>query len=398
MSDVERQRLAAARLWAANRYPYLAHALFACSISIVEDLGGIVVDEHWRLYVDPFIVAEWPIELIGTTLVHHVGHLLRDHAERGRAQGIDDQTQKDWTLACDAEINDDLKAVDLPGRPVTPESLGLEPGRFAEEYFHALHHDDHKSAPDEGDEPGAQDCGSGADGRPRSYEEPGGIGPQGAHLLRCQVASEIMRQGGKEPGSIPMGLMRWAEELLQPRVDWRRMLAAEIREGVSNVSGMVDYSYSRPARRQSISPEVVLPSLRKPIPYVAVVCDTSGSMGEREIGRVLAEVEGILRHVGLGSGGVRVLSCDAAVNAVKKVTSVRQVELYGGGGTNMGEGLRVALQARPRPQVVIVLTDGYTPWPDDGPKGARVVVGLIGDGAPQPPRWARVVRIDEEVA
>jgi len=321
---------------------------------------------------------------------------LRDHADRARAAAVGSDGAQDWTLACDAEINDDLKAVDLPGEPVTPESLGLEPGRFAEEYFRALH--DHP--PEEGVGRGAPDCGSGADGNERNYEQPGegGMSAHSANLLRCQVASEVLSQCGKEPGSIPLGLVRWAESLLQPNVDWRRLLAAEIREGVSNVSGMVDYSYRRPARRQSISPDVVLPSLRKPIPNVAVVCDTSGSMGEHEIARVLTEVEGILRHVGLGRDGVRVLSCDAAVHAVQKVTSVRQVELFGGGGTNMGEGIAAALKARPRPQVVIVLTDGHTPWPDIGPKGARVVVGLIGEGAPKPPRWARTVRIDEDVA
>jgi len=45
-----------------------------------------------------------------------------------------------------------------------------------------------------------------------------------------------------------------------------------------------------------------------------------------------------------------------------------------------------------------VLTDGYTPWPERGPKKARVVVGLIGSGSSSrhvPPGWARVVHIDD---
>lgn len=398
MSSLERQRLAAARLWAANRYPYLAHALFACEIVLVDGIGGVVVDEHWRLYVDPFIAAEWSVELLGSMLVHHVGHLLRDHADRARVAGVSEHSEKDWTLACDAEINDDLVGVELPGEAITPQALGLEPGRFAEEYFHSLRDVDREPGEDEA-RPNQGDCGGGADSRARPYEQPsdggGGVTRNGAYLLQCQTASEVLRQAGKEPGLVPLGLMRWAQNLLQPQVDWRHLLAAEIREGVSNVSGMVDYSYARPSRRQSISPDVVLPSLRKPIPHVAVVCDTSGSMGEREIARVLAEVEGILRNVGLNRDGVRVLSCDATVHAVQKVTSVRQVELFGGGGTNMGEGIRAALGARPRPQVVIVLTDGHTPWPPAGPKGARVVVGLIGEGAPQPPAWARTVRVEE---
>jgi hypothetical protein len=41
-----------------------------------------------------------------------------------------------------------------------------------------------------------------------------------------------------------------------------------------------------------------------------------------------------------------------------------------------------------------VLTDGYTPWPAAAPKGMRVVVGLLGEGAPDAPPWTRSVRVE----
>ena len=63
----------------------------------------------------------------------------------------------------------------------------------------------------------------------------------------------------------------------------------------------------------------------------------------------------------------------------------------------MGEGIAAAVCLRPRPQVIIVLTDGYTPWPAGPPAGVSVVVGLVGldavAPAPEVPRWARAVRI-----
>ena len=394
MNAEERQRLAAARLWAANRYPYLAHALFACEIVVVDGLNAISVDDRWRLYIDPYIAREWPVELTGSVIVHHVGHLLREHADRARVLGLGRDEAKDWTLAADAEINDDLvdSGIELPGEPVTPQSLGLEPGRFAEEYFRAIHQDEHTSEPGDDD----LECGSAADGQPRGYEKEGGTTGMRAHLLRCQTASEVLRHArGKEPGTVPAGLLRWAQELLEPKVDWRKALAAEIRAGIYSVSGMVDYSYGRPSRRQSVSADVVLPSLRKPLPQVAVVCDTSGSMSESLLGQAFAEVEGLLRSVGLSRDGVRVLSCDAAVHDVRRVTSVRQVELFGGGGTNMGEGIDVASRLKPKPGVIVVLTDGYTPWPSDAPKGSHVIAGLLGADAPEAPPWARAIRIED---
>jgi hypothetical protein len=48
---------------------------------------------------------------------------------------------------------------------------------------------------------------------------------------------------------------------------------------------------------------------------------------------------------------------------------------------------------------VLVLTDGFTPWPQHPSSGIRVVVGLLSEGIMppgwSPPRWARTVVIDD---
>jgi predicted metal-dependent peptidase len=110
---------------------------------------------------------------------------------------------------------------------------------------------------------------------------------------------------------------------------------------------------------------------------------------------VLAEVEGLLRALGLARQ-VRVLACDTAVAPAQRVSSARQVQLVGGGGTDMGAGIDAAAALRPRPAVTVVLTDGYTPWPAAAPKGMRVVVGLLGAQAPDAPPWARSVRVEAD--
>ncbi|MFY9934362.1 MAG: VWA-like domain-containing protein, partial [Streptosporangiaceae bacterium] len=165
----------------------------------------------------------------------------------------------------------------------------------------------------------------------------------------------------------------------------------------AEVCGAVDYSYRRPSRRASVAGPVVLPALRRPVPEVAVVCDCSGSMTSELLAMVLAEVEGLLRSLGLARQ-VRVLACDTSVGPAQRVTSARQVQLVGGGGTNMGAGIAAAAALRPRPLVTVVLTDGYTPWPPEPPKGMRVVVGLLGAQAPAAPAWARAVRVEPDLS
>jgi len=237
------------------------------------------------------------------------------------------------------------------------------------------------------------DCGSGADGRPRPWDAgDGGLDSWEGDLLRHQVAQDVIRCAGEEAGTLPAGLARWAADVLSPRVDWRRLLAAEVRRAVADVAGAVDYSYRRPSRRAAGAGAVILPSLRRPVPEVAVVCDTSGSMSDDLLAAALGEVEGLLRSLGLARR-VRVLACDAAAGPAQRVSSARQVQLTGGGGTNMGAGIDAAYALRPRPHVTVVLTDGHTPWPAQAPKGMRVVAALLGDGARAAPEWARSVRV-----
>jgi predicted metal-dependent peptidase len=395
---LDARKLAAARLWATARMPYLATAMFACTVSSEPGSDTIAVDREWRILADPTVVDQLDVERLGRLLIHLSSHVIRDHAERAQRLGVNaDGSAGRWNRCGDAEINDDLELAGcLPDvAPDLPSDLGCERGGLAEHY--------HQAAPDG---PRRWDCGSGADGCDRPGEQHGGAAPvpgidgQQAQLLRLGVAAEIQRAEGQEPGSVAGGWLRWAESVLPSRTDWRRVLAAEVRSAVAAVSGKVDYTYARPSRRAHLNRDVVLPTLRRPIPDVAIVCDTSGSMHERLLARALAEIEAVLTRAGLRQAQVRVLAVDAAVQAVRRVSRAAQVDLAGGGGTDMGTGIEAAAALRPRPSLVIVLTDGFTPWPERPPLGIRVIVALLLEGHRpygwEPPAWARTVVIEDQ--
>jgi predicted metal-dependent peptidase len=394
--------LAAARLWAAASYPYLATGIFGARVVPAPGIGTVAVDAGWRLWADPELAASWTAAELGSVIVHHVCHLLREHGPRAGLAGVRPEDSRTWIRSADAEINDDLvpAGLQLPGDPVLPRHLGCAPGLLAEQYFTAsssagperagqtAHGDQARPA-----SAGALDCGSGADGfgRPWQADQPAVLPPWQARLLQRLVAQQCL-SAGKLAGNVPAGLLRWAAAVLEPKVDWRRALAAELRKAVADTAGAVDYSYRRPSRRATVAGNVVLPALRRPVPEVAVVCDTSGSMSDDLLAASLAEVEGLLNALGLARS-LRVLACDTAAGPAQRISSARQVELVGGGGTDMGTGIAAASLLRPRPAIIVVLTDGFTPWPDEPPRGSRVVVGLLGDDAPDAPHWARGVRV-----
>jgi predicted metal-dependent peptidase len=206
------------------------------------------------------------------------------------------------------------------------------------------------------------------------------------------VAQRI-RETSQVRGDVPAHLQRWAEEKLRPKADWRRILAAAIRRAIADVAGASDYSYRRPSRRQSQvgNGKVVLPALRHPVPAVAVVVDTSGSISDAMLSQALAEVAGVIKACGQQEY-VHVLAVDAAVQFCRRVFRPEQVELAGGGGTDMRVGLEAAAKLRPRPDIIIVITDGFTPWPDEPPRGTRVIVAHLGDGGTVP-KWAKEVKV-----
>jgi predicted metal-dependent peptidase len=380
--------LAQARLWAAAKFPYLASGVFGIVPVPMPGIGTVAVDDRWRLFADPEVAADWSPAQFGSVLVHHVCHVLREHGARAQAAGVERDVAKAWVRCADAEINDDLvpAGLRLPGTPIQPRHLGGRTGQLAEQYF-AGRYLAGPGAPD-----WDLDCGSGADGcdRPWSCDHPG-LPYWQSVLLRRQVATEVVNHA-REAGTVPAGMLRWARQVLEPKVDWRRALTAELRKALADTIGAVDFSYRRPSRRATVAGDVVLPALRRPVPDVAVVCDTSGSMTDELLAACLAEVDGLLRALGLARQ-LKVIACDTAAAAARRVTSASQVELVGGGGTDMGAGIAAAVALRPRPAVTVVLTDGCTPWPDHPPRGTRVIVGLLGDDPPDGPDWARAIRI-----
>jgi predicted metal-dependent peptidase len=274
-------------------------------------------------------------------------------------------------------------------RALLPSDLGEPAGQLAEMYFRG------RSGTRASSDAEARDCGSGVDGLVRAWDcKRPGLSALEGKLLAADTARRI-REASRLRGDTPAGWQRWADEVLEPSVDWRRQLAVAVRRGLSVVNGRVDYSYARPSRRASAVPQVVLPTMRKPVPKVAVVVDTSGSMSDGMLGQALAEVAGLLRRVGVSGARdtVRLISCDAEAYEAQRVLDVRDVKLLGGGGTDMGAGLAAAAELRPSPDVIIVLTDGYTPWPEAAPAGSDVVVALL-DPRGSVPQWATKVVVE----
>jgi len=62
---LDQHKLAAARLWATDRHPYLASALFAAPVLPAPGLGQLAIDRFWRVHADPAVIDEADVPDLG---------------------------------------------------------------------------------------------------------------------------------------------------------------------------------------------------------------------------------------------------------------------------------------------------------------------------------------------
>ena len=126
---------------------------------------------------------------------------------------------------------------------------------------------------------------------------------------------------------------------------------------------------------------------RLPTATVCIVGDTSGSMGDADIGKIIASVLDAVEAL----GKVTAIGCDAAAYEpveVRHVDDLREA-LKGGGGTDMRVGIARAVESAP--DAIVVVTDGETPWPGEAPEVPVTIVLTRKDPCMDLPAWAQVV-------
>lgn len=244
------------------------------------------------------------------------------------------------------------------------------------------------------------DCGSGADGKPRDYELPppgeSGVGyeEEQMEVVRQQIAIRAKSLTEKERGNAPAGMLIFLEQLITPpKINWRRTFQSMFRNCDTWARGLFDTAYSERSRREI--PGVLLPGDVEPVPNISMVFDTSGSMAASELQYAASEAQGIMRIVD-AAAKIRYVCCDSKAYGVSPIKRISDIKVEGGGGTDMCVGINAVLEEKPRPNIIVIFTDGYTGWPDKAPRNTRLICCLVGDRVhDSAPDWLKTVRVED---
>lgn len=418
--------LAAGRLLAQIIAPYFAQVFYTLVVRESREIPTVVVTSDGFLIYNPNFLDGLTIEQAAFLWLHEGMHIFGRHAFRcGPTRNRDDYNESAdrWinTLVRDmrgpkgqaaAAPSGDFvwkEGGSIVGKGgVWPKDHGWPEGKSIDWYYDELQKKKKQQKSGDGEKKvrgclggGCGSCaGNGHDAEPKN--DPHARTPADMDRVVRDAAEQIRKraENPRTAGTLPAGLRVLADAVLAPpKIDWRAKLATLARQAASYRAGAQVYRYGRPSRFQAglgHGPgRPILPRLYSPIPRVAAALDLSGSMGKREIAESIVEIGSILRTV---DGGAEFASFDAEVHALVSVKNLRDVakNMRGGGGTDFRPVFRAFEKRKTRPDILVILTDGYGPAPEKAPTWCRTIWVLVGGNEQSPAKWGDVVVVDRD--
>lgn len=343
-------------------------------------------------YNPDFIEGLKDVELVQFVIAHEISHIMFKHGLR-----LQGRNHRRWNIACDFAINLILKE---SGFKVWEHALCDDKYKgMSAEQIYAEREKAREEARKSGDtsKPQKGKPGQGTPDHPSFGEgnDPNGIGddliePKNMDAAeKAQIEQTIQQRVAQAANiariadKVPAGMERIINGILNPPLPWRALL----REYATSIV-MDDENWVRRNRRFS---RIVLPGRHSErLDEVVVIGDTSGSVGAEELKQVSAEITEIVEEV--KPQLTRVVWADAKdCNHYEEFEPGEPVVIHprGGGGTDMRLPLKYVERFEPR--ICILVTDGFTPWPNTEPPYPLIVV--LTTNAPCP--IGRVVRMKQ---
>ena len=368
--------------------------------TLVMHLPLIAADPAWcdtvatdarAIYFNPAFIAELDLAEAQFVLAHEALHCALGHFAR-RAQ----RERRRWDVATDHAVN--LLLVDDGLRPPPEALLNIHfRGLAAEEIYSllpaepverildrhlydcadtGLPRDRVRRSQGEGhsDEgaPGISNADSQSwddAGDERRLRQPAAAPPpEPTALERDELARAwqsrlaAAAQQARRAGRLGASWLRAIDELIQPELPWRALLARFMLSMARD-----DYSFQRLSRRGG---DALLPSLQSSEVDVHVALDTSGSIGDEELRQFATEIDALKGQI---RARVTVHACDEALAADGPWTFqawepiTLPGELHGGGGTSFVPVFDWIEREYLRPDLLVYFTDAEGEFPAAAP-------------------------------
>ena len=304
-----------------------------------------------RILYNPDFIDGLDLDQVQGLLVHEVMHIAFEHGFR-----LHSRDHKIWNWACDYAIN----------LLITDAMLKLPPDGLLDEVYRGMSADQiYEKLMQGAKKRKASGQGDPKDGIGQDLQAPG-VSLEEAAVRQRQIKQQVAQAAtmARVAGKLSGSLEAFVNAILNPVVPWQALL----RDYMTRVS-QDDETWSRRNRRFS---DIYLPSRHSlRMGELVLIGDTSGSITQEELNGVAAEVNSIAETV--RPERIRVLWADTEVKKEEVFEPGEPIDLHpmGRGGTDMRVPLEHVRQYDP--QVVVLITDGHTPWPTCEPDYPLIV-------------------------
>ena len=220
-----------------------------------------------------------------------------------------------------------------------------------------------------------------------------------AWMNRMVEATDIiasMEKSSKSRGTIPAGVERIINEIKNPILDWRTVLNDFVQEDIC------DYSFAPPDKRMEDSP-FFLPDFNEKdesAKNLLFMIDTSASMSNEAITDCYSEIYGAIQQFNGKLTGKLGFFDAVVVEPVpfEDEDEFKIIRPKGGGGTSFHvifDYVKAKMMDDP-PVSIIILTDGYAPYPDEADAMDIPVLWIINNKEAKAPSWGKVARLIDE--
>ena len=157
-------------------------------------------------------------------------------------------------------------------------------------------------------------------------------------------------------GSVPGDMKRMIKDLLEPEMDWRDIIRAQVQSSLKS-----NFTFMRP-NRKGWHMTAILPGMDRDMKIdVALAIDTSGSISQTMLTEFVSEIAGIMDQY--ENYRVRIWQFDTNVYGYDEFTSddgrdMTEYDIKGGGGTDFMVNWTYMAENEIEPDQFIVFTDG----------------------------------------
>lgn len=351
------KRLTDARTAILLKYPFFGHLLMRVKFGMAA--CGTAYTNMKHIVFDPEFVERLDDDELQFLLLHEIMHIILNHCTRGR--GLNSQM---YNIACDIVVNSNLmKMMGLDNMEVDGEEVmhlvpdGREGHQFDAETVYQM-------LMKEYEEQSSQES-QGFD----SHEEWGDI-PESS--FQEEIWKEEVKKLAKSMSGdfdIPPAVRQRVRDLeYRPKLDWKALL----HDFVQLHCQKEEYTFRRPNYKFK-DYGVILPALRDveelSVDNLWFCVDTSASVDGELLQIAFEEIKSAILQCKNLSGKLSFF--DTRVSEPQdfdSIESLEKIEPQGGGGTSFHAIFRYMHQhmAEKLPKAIIILTDGYASFPDEG--------------------------------